>query len=165
MKARRSLHIKNLTPRKNSVYKQDYYVVKNPEKYIGPLDKCIYRSSWEYKFMVHCDSAERIVKWSSEPMEIEYFHPIKQEIKNYNVDFYIKVENELGSFKEYIVEVKPFKQLSPPEKPKKPTAKSLHTYNETLKIYLINYSKFTAAKNWAESKDWEFVVVTENFIF
>lgn len=165
MAAKRSLDIKNLVPRKNSVYKQDYYAVQNPNKYIGPLNKCIYRSSYELKFMKHCDSSDRVIKWSSEPLAIDYFDPIKQVMKPYNVDFYMKVEDELGNTKEYIVEVKPFRQLSPPEQPKRRTLKMINSYNEAMKTYIINYSKFNAAKLYAESRGWEFIVVSEKYIF
>ena len=49
------MSIKNVKPNKNSGFIQGYFNPKNPEKYKGP-SPIIYRSSWERKFMIMCDS-------------------------------------------------------------------------------------------------------------
>ncbi|MFM2010951.1 MAG: hypothetical protein RLZZ479_1342, partial [Bacteroidota bacterium] len=41
------MSIKNNKPSKKSTYRQGYYVLNNPDKYIGDPTKIIYRSSWE----------------------------------------------------------------------------------------------------------------------
>jgi len=114
--SKRTLNIKNLTPRKDSPYKQGYYQLINPAKYIGDQNKIIFRSSWEKKFATYCDSNDNIIAWSSEPFVIPYINPITGETKPYNVDFYVRVKTSDG-YKEYIVEVKPSKQLLKPNEP------------------------------------------------
>ena len=163
--AKRSLNIKNLVPRKNGPYRQGYYQLLNPVKYIGDPNKIIFRSSWEKKFAIYCDTDERILHWASEPIAIPYLNPVLGEMKPYNIDFYIKVKHE-DSYKEYLVEVKPSRQLQPPVKPTGIiTVKRMTAYTEQLKIYLTNLAKFNAAKTYAESRGWKFIVVTEFFIF
>ncbi len=164
--AKRRLNIKNLVPRKDSPYKQGYYNLVNPAKYIGDPNKIIFRSSWERKFAVYCDSNERIVAWSSEPLQIPYMHPIEREIKPYNVDFYVKLQIGDNMYRDFLVEVKPSRQLKQPHQPTgRVTEKRLAAYTEQMKAYLINVAKFNAAKQYAEGRGWEFIVVTESFIF
>lgn len=165
---RSKLNIKNLTPRqasKSNPYQQGYYKLSNPQKYIGDTNKIIFRSSWEKKFATYCDFNDRVLAWSSEPLQIPYLNPIDKVIKPYNVDFYVKIQTGDG-YKEYIVEVKPLKQLQQPVYPTgNVTAKKLKGYNTQLQQYLINLSKFQAAKEYARNRGWEFIVVTESFLF
>jgi hypothetical protein len=162
---RTKLNIKNLTPRKDAPYKQGYYKLVNPQKYLGDPHKIIFRSSWEKRFATYCDHNDRILAWSSEPMQIPYLNPLDGVVKPYNVDFYVRVQTEEG-YKEFIVEVKPSRQLQIPNKPSgRITEKKMTSYTNAMKTYLVNLSKFKAAKEYALSRGWEFVVVTENFIF
>ena len=163
--AKRTLNIKNLVPRKDGVYKQGYYNLVNPSKYIGDASKIIFRSSWEKKFATYCDHNDRILAWASEPMRIPYMSPVDREIKPYNVDFYVKVQTAEG-YSEYIVEVKPARQLQVPVQPSgRVTAKRMASYTTQMTTYLTNLAKFTAAKEYAKGRGWDFVVVTENFLF
>ena len=111
---KRKLKIKDLVPRKNSPYQQGYYKLLNPLKYIGDPTKIIFRSSYERRFAIYCDTHERILSWSSEPLEIPYLNPVDGIVKPYNVDFYVKVNTGDEKPKEYIVEVKPLRQLKQP---------------------------------------------------
>jgi hypothetical protein len=62
------------------------------------------------------------------------------------VDFYVKIKTEKG-YSEYIVEVKPAKQLKAPQAPKgRITEKAMNAYTSQLQTYLINTAKFSAAK-------------------
>ena len=65
------MSIKNLKPSSNSGFVQGYYTPENPDKYIGPTP-IIYRSSWERKFCIMCDTKDNVLKWSSEPVQIKY---------------------------------------------------------------------------------------------
>ncbi len=161
----RKLKIKDLAPRANSVYKQGYYHLFNSNKYIGDPAKVIFRSSYEQKFASYCDLNDRVIAWSSEPFEIKYMHPIQKKIKPYNVDFYVKIQTGEDTFNEYLVEVKPLRQLQPPSKPvKRLTEKKMTAYTNQLKTYMINLAKFDAAKTFANNRGWEFIVVTEKFL-
>ena len=48
------------------------YIPKNPKKYKGDHSKVIYRSLWERRFMVYCDSSDFIIEWGSEEIIIPY---------------------------------------------------------------------------------------------
>jgi hypothetical protein len=164
--AKRRLNIKNLVPRKDALYKQGYYNLINPVKYIGDPHKIIFRSSWEKRFAMYCDTNERILSWSSEPMEIPYLNPVDREIKQYNVDFYVRVKTGEKETEQYLVEVKPSRQLQQPQAPTgRITEKKMESYTNSMKAYLVNIAKFKAAKEFAISRGWQFVVVTESFIF
>jgi len=162
------LNIKNLTPRKStkeSPYKQGYYKLVNPQKYIGDPNKIIFRSSWEKRFATYCDHHDRILSWSSEPIQIPYLNPLDGAIKPYNVDFYVRVQTENG-YSEYLVEIKPARQLQQPQQPSgRITEKKMISYNNAMKSYLVNLAKFKAAREYAQTRGWEFIVVTEHFIF
>lgn len=162
----RKLNIKNLTPRKDSLYRQGYYNLLNPQKYIGDPSKIIFRSSWEKRFAVYCDTNERILSWSSEPMEIPYLNPVEGTVKPYNVDFYVRVKMAENKEAQYLVEVKPSRQLKQPQAPTgRVTEKKMESYTTAMKTYLVNLAKFKAAKEYAATRGWDFVVVTESFIF
>lgn len=162
----RKLNIKNLTPRKDSGYRQGYFRPINPNKYVGDTSKIIYRSSWEKKFMVFCDVNEKVVAWNSESIQVPYLNPIENAVRTYNLDFYFKVREEDGTYKDYIAEIKPAKKL---EKPILPTTRltekrvEAHTYQ--MKEYIINMHKFQAAQQWATERGWEFMLITEKFLF
>lgn len=157
-------NIKNVKPTRN-VFISGKYKAKNAAKYIGDLTQIIYRSSWERKFCVYCDSSAKIIRWASEPFEIKYVSPVDKRIHEYFVDFYIKAEQPNGIIEEYLIEVKPKAQLKKPEPPKKNTLKMVKVYNEQVKTYLVNVAKFAAAKSFAAKRGYKFLVVTEDFLF
>ena len=67
---------------------------------------------------------------------------------------------------DYLAEVKPSASLNMPVlEGKKITTKKIHNYNYALKTWLINRSKFAAAKHFAEARGYRFIVVTEDFLF
>ena len=164
--AKRRLNIKNLVPRKDSPYRQGYYRLLNPAKYIGDPNKIIFRSSWEKKFAIYCDTNERILLWASEPIAIPYLSPVEGETRPYNVDFYVKVKTGEKTYSEYIVEVKPSRQLQKPLPPTgRITEKRMTAYTNQMKTYITNLAKFKAAKDYAEGRGWQFIVVTESYLF
>ena len=76
--------IKKVKP--NGEYKSGKYVPRNPDKYIGDIHNIIFRSSWEQRFCIYCDTNESILKWSSEPLKIPYYNPLDKKEHQYNVD-------------------------------------------------------------------------------
>ena len=46
--------------------------IRNPSKYKGDPQRIIYRSLWERKFMVYCDTNDAILEWGSEEIIIPY---------------------------------------------------------------------------------------------
>lgn len=129
-----------------------------PEKYKGDPTNIIYRSLWERKFCVYCDTNERILEWSSEEKCIPYRSPIDGKIHRYFPDFLIKVKESNGSIKKYMIEIKPSKQTVPPTKPQRQTKKYISEVYE----YAKNQSKWEAAKDWCADRGYEFKIITEN---
>jgi glutaredoxin len=155
--------IKKVKP--NGEYKSGLFSPSNPEKYMGDIHNIIYRSSWEYRFCVYCDTNESILKWSSEPISIDYYNPLDKKNHKYNVDFYIKVLKEDGESQEWIIEIKPEKQKKKPVYEGSMTLTKLKSYNRNMQIWITNQAKFKAAKEWAEKRNFKFGVIDENFLF
>lgn len=155
-------NIKNLRPNKRGPYKQDYYNPKNIEKYIGDPTLIIYRSSWEYKFMVYCDISSHVLEWSSEPIAIDYISPLDKKKHKYHIDFYakMKVKDEV---KKYLIEVKPIYQYKvKPVFEGRKTKKKIERYKKDMETWIINNAKFKYAKKFAENNGMEFIVIDES---
>ena len=138
-------------------YKGKYYP-SYPKKYKGDPTNIIYRSLWERKFMVYCDKNERILEWGSEEIVLPYISPIDNKVHRYFPDFYIKVQENTGRIKRYLIEVKPLKQTMKPKKPKRQTKNYIREVYE----YAKNQAKWKAATEFCEDRMWEFKVMTEN---
>ena len=96
------------------------YTPSKPKKYRGDPSRIVYRSLWERKFMKYCDTNDSILEWGSEEVIIPYLSPWDGRIHRYFPDFYIKVKQQNGTVKKFIIEVKPKAQCKPP------TMKSKH---------------------------------------
>ena len=137
------------------------YNPKHPKKYKGDHHNIVYRSLWERKFMVYCDNSDNIFEWGSEEIIIPSLSPWDGKLHRYFPDFYIKVRQHDGSVKKFIIEVKPKKQCSPPEKsPKRKTKK----WFSEVKTWGINSAKCKYATNWCENNDMEFKILTEDHL-
>lgn len=154
--------IKNVKPHWDT-YSGRYFPV-NLYKYKGDPQRIIYRSSWEKKFCKWCDDNPEIVSWASEPFAIKYVSPLDNKVHEYFVDFYIRKESN-GVVEEFLVEVKPKKQLTKPKPPSKYSATAIIAYNDACKTFIINRAKFDAAQKFAAERGIKFMVATEDFIF
>jgi hypothetical protein len=135
----------------NNTYKGKY-TLKNPQKYLGDTQNVIYRSLWERKLCVYFDTNINVIQWSIEPIGIPYINPIDGKYHKYWIDFWIKVKDKNGNITEKLIEVKPYKFTQPPVKKSKVTKK----YVEEVELWVINNSKWKAAKNLCEAKKWDF---------
>jgi hypothetical protein len=135
------------------IYKPSY-----PQKYIGDHKNIIYRSLWERKFMVYCDTNENILKWSSEEIWVPYVSPLDNRVHRYFPDFFIKYKNSSGIIKESLIEIKPKRQVNGPDLKKRMTQKQMYEVKE----YAKNQAKWKAAKEFCEDRRWEFQVLTED---
>ena len=134
---------------------QGRFTPKYPEKYIGNPTDIIYRSGWELSVMFWCDKNETVEAWCSEDVRIPYICPTDNKKHTYFVDFLIKFKNG----KIILIELKPAYQLnSPTLKTKKPGKK----YIRQVFTYTKNLAKWNAAKQFADSKGWEFNIWTEH---
>ncbi len=132
------------------------YKPNHPKKYKGDYTNIICRSSWERRFCAWCDLNENIIEWGSEEFWIPYRAP-DGRTRRYFPDFIIKVKENTGDIKTYVIEVKPKKQTKPP-KPKKRVTKS---YLYECRTFAINEAKWKAASEWCKDRKIEFKIITE----
>jgi hypothetical protein len=137
------------------------YSIKNVEKYVGDPTNIIYRSLWERRVCVYLDTNPNVLNWSSESVVVPYISPMDNRYHRYFVDFWIRIRDRAGVVKEKLIEVKPFKQTIEPVQKKKVT-KSYLTEVET---WVVNSAKWKAARAYCESRNWEFVIMTEKNLF
>jgi hypothetical protein len=136
-----------------SKYKPEY-----PKKYKGDANNIICRSSWERRFCRWCDLNENIISWGSEEFWIPYVSPVDNRVHRYFPDFIIKVKEQTGEIKTYVIEVKPKKQTVPPKQKSRVTKSFLHE----AKTYAVNQAKWKAADEWCKDRLVQFKVITED---
>lgn len=137
------------------------YRPKNPKKYVGNSNRIYYRSLWERKFMIYCDTNDSIVEWGSEEVIIPYVSPWDNRVHRYFPDFYVKVRQKGGGLKKFIIEVKPKKQCKPPDKT--PKRKTRRWYNE-VKTWGINEAKWQSATKWCKDNNMQFQILNEDHL-
>ena len=137
-------------------YKGRYNPV-NPKKYKGNSHNIIYRSLWERKFMVYCDTNDKVLEWGSEEIIIPYISPWDGKKHRYFPDFYIKVKQSSGNIKKFIIEVKPKKQTRPP----KPVVRKTKRWINEVRTFGVNEAKWKHATKWCKDNDMEFKILTE----
>tara|TARA_B100000949_G_scaffold224225_1_gene227413 strand:- start:455 stop:901 length:447 start_codon:yes stop_codon:yes gene_type:complete len=137
------------------------YTPINPKKYKGNPSRIVYRSLWERKFMIYCDTNNSILEWGSEEVIIPYLSPWDGRVHRYFPDFYIKVREHNKTTKKYIIEIKPKKQCKPPvATPKRKTKK----WFGEVKTWGINEAKWKYATKWCENNGMEFMVLNEDHL-
>ena len=135
------------------------YRPNNPKKYKGNPSQVIYRSLWERKFMVYCDTNDNVLEWGSETVIIPYVSPWDWKVHIYFPDFIIKAKQTNGKTKNFIIEVKPKYQCKrPPENPKRKTRK---WFND-VKNWTINQAKWKSANEFCIDNGMEFKILTED---
>ena len=137
------------------------YIPINPKKYVGNSSQVIYRSLWERKLMVYCDSNDNIIEWGSEEVIVPYRSPWDGKIHRYFPDFYMKVKQTNGTYKKFIIEVKPKAQCKEPTKtPKRKTRK----WYKEVQTWGINQAKWKSATDYCENRGMEFKILTEDHL-
>lgn len=137
------------------------FIPKNSKKYKGSYP-CLIRSSWERMYAQFLDMTPSIVEWSSENIHIKYYDPVQQRTRRYYPDFYQRVLDQDGKYKEYIVEIKPAKETKPPRKTGKKSNKTLRHQYAT---WQTNQAKFEAAGEYCDKIGMKFKIITENELF
>ena len=130
----------------------------NPRKYNGNPNNIICRSSWERRFCHYCDLNENILEWGSEEFYIPYISPIDKRVHRYFPDFIIKVQENTGQIKTYVIEVKPKRQTLEPKKRSRVTK----SYIYECKTYAVNQAKWKAAVEFCEDRRINFKIITED---
>lgn len=146
-------------------YKQGWYKLKNPDKFIKPIDEYMgsfkdghveFKSSLEYKAFKYADNSKEIINWSVEPFAIKYISPVDNKQHRYYIDLFFVTGS--GTF---LIEIKPKSQTLKPNPPKIKTKRSISRYYEELKRYAVNSAKWKAASEFASSKNMTFLIFTE----
>jgi len=99
------------------------------------------------------DETVSIEEWGSEELAIPYEHPIRGGMAKYYPDFIVKFPD--GVIK--VIEVKPKKETSAPEKPKRQTRQ----YLDRMATWVINQEKWTAARKVCQANNLVFEIWTE----
>ena len=137
------------------------YIPINPKKYVGNSSQIIYRSLWERKLMVYCDRNNNIIEWGSEEVIVPYRSPWDGKMHRYFPDFYMKVKQTNGTYKKFIIEVKPKAQCKEPTKtPKRKTRK----WYKEVQTWGINQAKWKSATDYCENRGMEFKILTEDHL-
>jgi hypothetical protein len=139
-------------------YIQNFFTPLNPEKYIGDLKNIVYRSSYELKAFHWCDTQPNVLQWSSETIQIRYFDPTSNKIRRYFPDLFVKIQEQTGDIKKYILEIKPKRQTVPPKQSSKKRSK---TYLTEMKTYEKNLAKWIAAENFCLENGITFKIISE----
>ena len=140
------------------------FVPKNPQKYKGDYKKIVYRSLWERKYMIKCDTDPRIIQWSSEEIVIPYRCDTDGLIHRYYMDFWVKLSKpNAKGFTEMLIEVKPFSQTQDPTINHKTGRKKKLTKRVISEAftYTKNLSKWRAARKLCKRMNLDFIVMTE----
>ena len=139
-------------------YQQGKYRLLHPEKYVGNAKDVVYRSSWELRFNRWCDLNPSVAKWNSEEIVIPYWSEYDQKMRRYFVDYIIQLRLQDGSYKTFLIEIKPDAQTRPP---KRHGNKKTETYLAECATWQVNSDKWKAASEWAAKHGMEFKVMTE----
>jgi hypothetical protein len=135
---------------------------RNPQKYVGDVNKIEMRSSWEIKFAHYCDTNPSVVSWNSEGVRIPYWSVSDNKQRTYHVDFIAEIINKDGIKETFLIEIKPYSQTIKPEMKK---GKRKETYLNEYKTYEVNMDKWRAANEYAKLRNWKFIVMTEEHLY
>jgi len=150
--------IKANKPNKKSGFVQGYFPLNEAKKYQGP-GPIIYRSSWEKKFCIYCERNPEIIAWSSESLSLKYFNSLDSRYHTYFPDFIVKLRDG----RTVMIEVKPKAQLKKPEAPKRKTQKAIESFKWAYEAWVTNMCKKKAAEEFCKARNWEYMLVTEDF--
>lgn len=146
------MDIKHLKPKTYGRFKQGYINPKSCKKlFESEKNKpIIYRSSWEKRFIVWCESCSNVKHWGSECTCINYYNPVDQKTHRYFPDFVVEMQDG----KILIVEIKPSNQTQAPD--------SENTWAS--RTYAINSAKWATIKDLCEQRGYKFCILTEKTI-
>jgi len=134
-------------------YKGKFKVTK-PKKYGGDHTNVTYRSLWERQAFKWCEANPNIELWASEALVIPYICETDNKQHKYYTDLQIKWKD--GSVT--VVEIKPAKEMSPPDvtrRKSKGLLKEVFTYKK-------NISKWKYATAYCVKQGWKFEIWNEH---
>ena len=95
------------TPKKKRKKKRKGHYIRG--KYTSPIaGECRFRSSWEFKLMLHLDANPEVEFWSYEKTVIEYVSNVRtKKVRKYYPDFLVRYKDGRTE----LIEVKPKRKL------------------------------------------------------
>jgi hypothetical protein len=135
-------------------FRQGFYQVKNPQKYVG-TGRPKYRSGWEMTFMMFLDNNDHILQWASESISIPYRNPITGKQSMYVPDFIVTYRGRNNTMRAEMIEIKPRKQSLIEER---------QSQRDRAQV-AINYAKWEQAVKWCNRNGLTFRVINEDQIF
>lgn len=129
------------------------YINPNSCKKLFPSlsrEAIIYRSSYEYKFILWLERNVDVKYWGSECVHIPYYSVLDKKTHTYYPDYFVEMVD--GS--KVVVEIKPKNQ----------TKKPLNENCWANKEYIRNMCKWKSAKNFCERHGYKFKILTEETI-
>lgn len=140
-----------------SKWRQGFYKVRNPDKYVGNLNEVVFRSSWELSMNQFLDNNPNILRWSSEELIIPYLKPTDKKVHRYFPDYWIEYKNRDGKVVQEVLEIKPDNQVNVGRK------KRVTNYERI--TYAINIAKWKAATKYCNDRGIKFRILTEKQMF
>lgn len=150
-------------PTGNSNFHSGFYKIQNPHKYLGNPVDIVFRSSWEYKFMIYCDLNEGVLKWGSEVFKVPYIDRMGHN-HVYIPDFYLETRDKKndGLMNRFLVEIKPEKEIREPIIPAgNISEKKMKQLEWSIGVWQKNKYKWTYTIEWCKARDIKFWLVTE----
>lgn len=135
-------------------FRQGFYQVKNPQKYVG-VGRPKYRSGWEMTFMMFLDNNDHVLQWASEGVSIPYRNPITGKQSMYVPDFIVTYRGRDNTMRAEMIEIKPKKQSIIEER---------QSQRDRAQV-AINYAKWEQAVKWCKRNGLTFRVINEEQIF
>ena len=100
-----------------SKFHQGKFKPKYIKKYIGDIDTITFRSSWEKKMFIFCDTNTSVIKWGSEIKAIPYYSTIDSKTRRYFPDLWLQYKDkDTGEITNDCIEIKPHRETQPPKK-------------------------------------------------
>jgi hypothetical protein len=147
--------------KKNPNYKQGIFKPSNPLKYKGSFP-VVYRSGLELQVFRWMDNNINVTSWGSESVVIPYQSPLDGRVHKYFPDLVAHLNSKDGTIKKLLIEIKPERQTMPPVNPTGRKKPKTMMYEQVQ--YAVNQKKWEAAKAWATSKGYQFIILTEKNI-
>jgi hypothetical protein len=110
--------------------------------------------------MRYLDLHSDVLAWNSEEVIVPYRSPVDNRMHRYFVDFWVRMKDADGNIGHLLVEVKPLAQCREPVKKSRATRRFLME----VRTWGVNKAKWAAAKGYADSRGWRFVIMTEKEI-
>lgn len=134
---------------------------RHPDKYVGNVNKIIYRSSWEQSFCQFLDNNVNVLRWGSEPFPIPYLKPTDQKLHKYFPDFWVEYLTKDGEIIQEIIEIKPLLQTQAPKLVGKKKKQQIY---EAI-TYAVNVAKWKACDEFCKKYKMKFRIMSENQLF